>query len=87
MAFTDETLDKAFERSAGKCECTRDHTGESGSPHHGGKCPRAFFRYGPQWEPHHKVSEIRGGKDTLDNLEVLCYECHRLIHKPVAVAR
>jgi 5-methylcytosine-specific restriction endonuclease McrA len=76
MAFSDQTKDDAFRRSGGRCECTRQHVGAV-APHHGGRCPTTFSRYG-NWEAHHKTSQYSGGSDALSNLEVLCTACHKL---------
>ena len=31
--------------------------------------------------PHHVKHKSQGGKDSLDNLLTLCWECHRLYHE------
>lgn len=84
MPFPENILHEAFARAGGKCECTLQHEGQK-APHHGGRCPRGFARYGPYWEPHHVKAEDRGGPDTIDNCQVLCFECHHLVHAPVSV--
>lgn len=78
MAFSEAIRDQAFARSGGRCECHRQHNGLD-APHHGGRCPRTFTRYGGQWEAHHIVSVLAGGPDTLSNCEVLCIPCHQLV--------
>ena len=77
MAFSETIKDQAYQRSGGRCECTRKHEGLT-APHHGGRCPVTFTRHGGKWEAHHKVSVSSGGSDTLSNCEVLCLECHQL---------
>lgn len=76
MAFSETVKDQAFARSGGRCECQRQHQGLT-APHHGGRCPETFTRYG-QWEAHHKVAVSAGGSDTLSNCEALCVTCHQL---------
>ena len=76
MLFEDSVRQQAFKRSGGKCECASQHEGER-SPHHGGKCPRAFFEVWG-WEVNHITTEERGGKSTLENAQVLCLECYQL---------
>lgn len=78
MAFTQKTKDEAFKRSGGRCECTRQHSGEGSAPHHGGRCPNIFTKDGGEWEAHHKTAVSSGGDDTLSNCEVLCIKCHQL---------
>lgn len=77
MPFSETVKEQAFVRSGGRCECQRVHQGLT-APHHGGRCPKTFTRYGGQWEAHHKVAESAGGLDTLANCEVLCITCHEL---------
>ncbi len=74
MAFSDTVKDQAFNRSGGRCQCTRQHTGRTNAPHHGGRCSRTFTRHGG-WEAHHITA---GGADTLSNCEALCTTCHQL---------
>ena len=74
MAFTDETVRRAWNRAGGRCECrrkTHDHSyvrcnknlvwGNRGRDGRGA------------WEAHHRVS---GGSDGLSNCEILCWDCH-----------
>ena len=77
MAFSVKTKDVAYIRSGGRCECTRQHIGRNDAPHHGGRCPTKFTRYG-SWEAHHKIAVSSGGSDNLSNCEVLCTKCHQL---------
>lgn len=73
MPFSEIVKDQAFARSGGRCECTRQHTGQN-APHHGGRCPNTFTRHGA-WEAHHIAAD---GSDTLSNCEALCTTCHEL---------
>lgn len=78
MAFSQETINEAWNRSGGKCECNRTlHS-------HSGRCNKtlSFSNRGKEgawgaWEAHHKVAVSSGGKDTLSNCEILCLECHK----------
>jgi 5-methylcytosine-specific restriction endonuclease McrA len=76
MAFSESVKDEAFKRSGGRCECTRQHAGHD-APHHGGRCPSTFIRYGA-WEAHHITAVASGGSDGLSNCEALCTRCHKL---------
>jgi 5-methylcytosine-specific restriction endonuclease McrA len=46
-----------------------------------GVCERCgtLSRYRPL-HPHHRLPRSRGGKDLLDNLSAVCFDCHRWIH-------
>jgi 5-methylcytosine-specific restriction endonuclease McrA len=78
MAFSNETVQQAWKRSGGKCECTRIM-----HPHQG-RCNKELVwenrgREGGRgaWEAHHKVSVQSGGSDTLSNCEILCWDRHK----------
>ena len=71
--FSQSVKDQAFARSGGRCECHREHTGKD-APHHGGRCPKTFTKYGT-WHAHHISKD---GPDTLSNCEALCIPCHQL---------
>ena len=73
MAFSETVKDSVFARCGGRCECHREHTGQS-APHHGGRCHNTFTRHGA-WEAHHIIA---GGPDTASNCEALCQSCHVL---------
>ncbi|MCK4600521.1 HNH endonuclease [Candidatus Bipolaricaulota bacterium] len=78
MAFSPETVKKAFARSGGRCECDRKaHTW------HSLRCPKILTeaQRGTEWEAHHKISVDAGGTDTFDNCEILCMRCHNAIPK------
>lgn len=76
MPFTDSVKEQAFKRSGGKCECKSQHAGER-APHHGAKCPRAFFEVWG-WYVNPLIPEEKGGSSALENAEVLCLECYQL---------
>ena len=45
------------------------------------KCQNPFCKSGsPLDNPHHVVKKSQYGKDTPENLVLLCCSCHRLIH-------
>lgn len=76
--FDDPTLEAAFERSGGRCECQRTSCG------HGGRCSEEFDyedRGGSgepgAWQAHHRRSRDSGGDSNLENSEILCIECHK----------
>jgi len=74
MAFSDFVVDQAWNRSGGKCECTRIRH------EHNGPCNKELFKVarGKEtplgWEAHHITA---GGPDTLNNCEILCQDCHK----------
>lgn len=78
MAFSQTVVDTAWNRSGGKCECTRTSHG------HSGRCNKSLIyanrgqdgKVGA-WEAHHIVSIKSGGSDNLSNCEILCIECHK----------
>ena len=69
MAFSDETKAAAFERSGGRCECTRS----SCSTHYLSRCPTSVTLYSAEY--HHKKDHSMGDVDRVDNCEVLCNAC------------
>lgn len=78
MAFSNETIVKAWNRANGHCECERATCG------HARKCNKQLSRYARGddnspygWEAHHKTAVSNGGQDTLSNCEILCMECHK----------
>ena len=78
MAFSADTLKKAFARSGGRCECSR-----ASHAKHTGRCSATFTeaQRGTKWEAHHKVSLDAGGTDALENCKILCVPCHNLVPK------
>lgn len=77
MAFSEATKGEIFDKSGGRCQCTREHAGKSDAPHHGGRCSNTFTRYG-SWEAHHKTAVSSDGADYASNGEALCTKCHKL---------
>lgn len=79
MAFSSSVIEAAWQRSGGKCECSRSTCG-----HGYRRCNKALSRYARGddnasggWEAHHKVSVESGGSDNLSNCEILCISCHK----------
>ncbi len=77
MAFSQETIEAAWERSGGKCECGRSTHG------HVGRCSKTLSKETQgraeglgSWEAHHTHSVQSGGLDALSNCEILCSDCH-----------
>ena len=74
MAFSDETVAKAFKRAGSKCQCRRKTHG-----HPYVRCNKQLTwsnrgRSGRGcWEAHHINSN---GGDGLTNCEILCFDCH-----------
>lgn len=78
MAFSEETVKQAWQRSGGKCECRRER-----HEHHYKRCGKdlVFANRGRDsgrgaWEAHHKTNVQSDGSDALSNCEILCWECH-----------
>jgi 5-methylcytosine-specific restriction endonuclease McrA len=74
--FPEDVVRQAWSRSRGYCECTRTSHG------HRVPCgkPLVWENRGRQgtgaWEAHHRVSQDAGGPETVDNCEILCWDCH-----------
>jgi hypothetical protein len=77
MAFSKTTIEAAFSRAHGRCECTRCHLGIYDAPHHGKRCTNTFS-IGDNWSAHHRYPGAMGGYDSLLNCEILCPECAKL---------
>ena len=80
MAFSEDTIKKAWQRADGKCECRR-----SSHNHPYTRCNKELVweNRGREsgrgsWEAHHKTSIQSGGDDSLSNCEILCWDCHSL---------
>ena len=75
MAFSDDTVQRAWNRAGARCECRRKTHN-----HLRGRCPRTLVwtqrgRTGTgAWEAHHRSA---GGGDGLSNCEILCWPCHQ----------
>jgi 5-methylcytosine-specific restriction endonuclease McrA len=65
MAVIKATKDDLYARAGGKCECIRRNC------YHQGRCNEPL---GTNWEVCHKTG---GGSDSLENLEALCFSCHK----------
>lgn len=75
MPFSEETVQRAWKRAGGRCECRRrSHN------HSYGVCHKQLVwanrgREGRgSWEAHHINSN---GGDGLSNCEILCWDCHK----------
>lgn len=74
MAFNQTTIDQAWNRAGGHCQCRRSTHG-----HYYVRCNKqlVYVNRGREgrgcWEAHHINSN---GGDGLANCEILCYECH-----------
>jgi hypothetical protein len=76
MPFTEDIVRDAWDRAGGRCECAR------GEHSHNSRCGKRLawenrgqeYNWGA-WQAHHVIGIARGGEDTLDNCEVLCWEC------------
>jgi hypothetical protein len=73
MAFSDETIKQAWQKSGGRCECKR-----SSHDHLVFSCSNEliFENRGREgsgtWEAHH-INSMDG--DSLSNCEILCWSC------------
>ncbi len=76
MAFSDDTVKKAWKRADGKCECSRTTHGHSGRHNKTLSWDNRGRDGWGKWEAHHKVSVASGGDDSLSNCEILCWDCH-----------
>ena len=69
MAFAEETLEEAFERSGGRCECNRGSCGN----HYLSRCPT---RLSKATAVYNRIKATGfGDLDRLDNCEVICQTC------------
>ena len=78
MAFTESVVKQAWERAGGQCECRRRTHSHFYIPC--GKQLRWEIRGKSNqggWESHQ--TRIGGG-DTLENCEILCWQCHDTIY-------
>ena len=76
MAFSEETVKKAFDNAGGKCECRR-----TSHKHPYVRCGKLLVWENRGrgsgkgcWEAHHKNAN---GGDSKSNCEILCWECHK----------
>ena len=74
MAFSKETINQAWHRAGGKCECALKKC------NHIGRCNKVLysqnFTLGKKWHAHNVVSQDAGGSDGLSNCLILCISCH-----------
>jgi len=73
MPFSEQTKGAAWARSGGRCECTR-----MCFSHMFNRCNQVLVP--GNWHAHHRLSQLAGGADTLDNCEALCVNCHQNTH-------
>ncbi len=75
MAFPDDVVKRAWQRSGGRCECRQPK-----HKHEGTRCNKelSFSARGKEekgrWEAHHIIS---GYGDTFYNCEILCADCYK----------
>ncbi len=69
MAFPESVIKQVWDRSGGKCECTRT------SCWHIGRCSDILTAN--NWQANHKTAVAEGGADTLSNCEALCIKCYK----------
>ena len=69
MAFSEETIDEAYERSGGRCECTRD----SCANHYLSRCSARLSSTTAVY--HKRKSSGFGDMDRVTNCEVICESC------------
>ncbi len=65
MAFSQQTINSAWNQAGGKCE----------------RCKKALdpqnSKVGMRWHAHHKTSQDASGSDGASNCEILCVNCHK----------
>jgi hypothetical protein len=73
MAFPKETVQQAWDRAGGRCEC------KTVAHEHGRRCNKPLVLYfrgktgRGAWESHARVAN---GGEGLDNCEILCWDCN-----------
>ena len=74
MAFSQDTINQAWHRTGGRCECTLKICG------HQERCNKVLDPQnkieGRKWHAHHIVSQNAGSLDNLSNCQILCVPCH-----------
>ena len=74
MAFSEETISKAWRKAGGRCECRRVSHGHPYIRHNKQLVRKNRGREGyGAWEAHHRSAT---GGDGLSNCEILCWDCH-----------
>ena len=67
MAFSESDVLTKFKENGGKCEgCKKTLSWDNRGRKGWGK-----------WEAHHKVPLSKGGSDSIRNLKILCWDCHK----------
>jgi hypothetical protein len=76
--FPEEVLKKAFARANARCQCERE-----GHAHSTFTCfkqiewkNRGVKTERSGWEARYMVSPEEGGKPTVENCEILCWDCY-----------
>ena len=76
--FSEEVVKQAFTRANARCQCEREDHGHGSFTcfrqiiweNRGNKTERSG------WESRFFVSPEEGGKPTVENCEILCYDCY-----------
>ena len=78
MAFSQETMDAAYRRAGGKCECTLSTCG-----HHADRV-RCNASLANGWHAYHKHPVSEGGGDNFTNCLALCSPCHEYANTQIS---
>jgi len=70
MAFSQATIDAAYQRAGGRCECTM-----SSCTHHADRI-RCNASLANGWHAHHRRLVSEGGGDNFSNCLLMCTSCH-----------
>ena len=76
--FPEEIVKEAFKRANSRCQCERENHGHGSFTcyrqilwtHRGNRTERSG------WEAHYFVSPEKGGKPSVENCEILCWDCY-----------
>jgi hypothetical protein len=87
MPFSEKTVEEAFARSGGQCECRRAFCPHESAPQ-SAQCRKKLRLEdrGKTWEPHHIHAQAKDGIDSLSNCQILCGPatkkgtCHYFVH-------
>jgi len=77
MPFPEDVVQQAWLRAGSRCEC-----GRANHPHGRRRCNKTLVEINKgregegNWETHRRSA---GGSGTLNNCEILCWECHQAI--------
>ena len=77
MAFNQTTIDAAYQRAGGRCECTM-----SSCAHHADRI-RCNASLTNDVHAHHRRLVSEGGGDNLSNCVLMCTSCHENAHAAV----